>query len=268
MKELGHIPGEIVIVNFDGMGPTWTQLVKVGLKNYPQATHGIIAGADLLPMHDKLDKFDKSKLDMRCSKLVASVWTERNRVETRTALIYRNQPGTRLPLRSAPDLLTHDDDDQGGGGDGSGCGDHLARCHQCSRPLLALRSLRGKQTRAAAVAALRLAEQDAAERPRAASVLLRLAQARLAVFERQRVRTGSGSGGAPDLTLLLSSREAFLRHAGMFAAPAALDAASDAELDGLCDSLLQLARIEERFLNDVKVRVLARFTILHTRVCT
>lgn len=31
MKHLGHIPGKIVTVKFDGMGPTWTQLVKEGM---------------------------------------------------------------------------------------------------------------------------------------------------------------------------------------------------------------------------------------------
>lgn len=40
-KHLSHIPGRIVIVAFDGMGPTWTVLVEAGLKYYPQATHGM-----------------------------------------------------------------------------------------------------------------------------------------------------------------------------------------------------------------------------------
>lgn len=40
MKHLGHIPGEIVVVHFDGMGPTWTKLVERGVEKFPQATHG------------------------------------------------------------------------------------------------------------------------------------------------------------------------------------------------------------------------------------
>ncbi len=37
----------------------------MGLKNYPEATHGIIVDADMMPMQDTLDKM---QLDIRCSK--------------------------------------------------------------------------------------------------------------------------------------------------------------------------------------------------------
>jgi hypothetical protein len=48
-KHLGHLPGETVVVEFDGMGPTWTILVERGLAAFPEATHGIIADADFTP---------------------------------------------------------------------------------------------------------------------------------------------------------------------------------------------------------------------------
>jgi hypothetical protein len=37
-------------VHFDGMGPTWTILVKKGLELFPNITHGIVADADFAPM--------------------------------------------------------------------------------------------------------------------------------------------------------------------------------------------------------------------------
>lgn len=95
-KHLGHIPGEIVIVEFDGMGPTWTQLVNVGLEKYPEATHGIIADADFLPMQDSLDK---RQLDVRCSKHLFTIWTQDLQNERRMDWIYRNIPGARVERR-------------------------------------------------------------------------------------------------------------------------------------------------------------------------
>ncbi len=71
-KHLGHIPGQIVIVKFDGMGPTWSLLVKRGLEAYPNITHGILSDADFMPMSDKLDKME---LDIRCSKHMYTIWT-------------------------------------------------------------------------------------------------------------------------------------------------------------------------------------------------
>ena len=52
-------------VSFDGMGPTWTTLVKYGIKNFPNATHGIIADADFTPITTHLDKWE---LNTMCSK--------------------------------------------------------------------------------------------------------------------------------------------------------------------------------------------------------
>ncbi|KAJ1478465.1 hypothetical protein T484DRAFT_1817448, partial [Baffinella frigidus] len=64
-KHLGHLPGETVVVEFDGMGPTWTILVQRGLAAFPEATHGIIADADFTPTITSLDKM---QLRRECSK--------------------------------------------------------------------------------------------------------------------------------------------------------------------------------------------------------
>ena len=53
------------MVNFDGMGPTWTVLVKKGLELYPNATHGVLSDADFTPTITSLDKW---QLKMECSK--------------------------------------------------------------------------------------------------------------------------------------------------------------------------------------------------------
>jgi len=95
-KYLGHIPGEIVIVEFDGMGPTWTKLVEVGIEKYPEATHGIIADADFMPLHDTLDKW---QLDIRCSKHMFTIWTEDLQNSRRMDWIYRNIPGAQVKRR-------------------------------------------------------------------------------------------------------------------------------------------------------------------------
>ena len=119
MKHVGHIPGEIVVVDFDGMGPTWTVLVKRGIEAFPNATHGIISDADFTPRVKTLNKMD---LDITCSKhhytvrlpdsyryptccqdptecLVQVV--EADRTGTRTIdWIYRNIPGARVERRT------------------------------------------------------------------------------------------------------------------------------------------------------------------------
>jgi len=96
-KHLGHIPGEIVYVEFDGMGPTWSVLVKHGIEKYPQATHGILADADFMPMKDKLDKME---LDIRCSKHMYTIWTQDHRNERKMDWIYRNIPGAVVRRRT------------------------------------------------------------------------------------------------------------------------------------------------------------------------
>ena len=64
-KHLSHVPGEILIVDFDGMGPTWTKVVEHGLKKFPEASHGILADADFTPLPSTMSKWD---LDRSCSK--------------------------------------------------------------------------------------------------------------------------------------------------------------------------------------------------------
>lgn len=96
-KHLSHIPGEIVIVAFDGMGPTWKQLVQVGIEKYPDATHGIISDADFAPVGDA---FDKMELDVRCSKHMYTIWTESHNSERRMDWVYRNIPGATVKRRT------------------------------------------------------------------------------------------------------------------------------------------------------------------------
>ena len=54
-----------VVVEFDGMGPTWTVLVQKGLELFPNATHGILSDADFTPT---ITRLDKRQLKMECSK--------------------------------------------------------------------------------------------------------------------------------------------------------------------------------------------------------
>lgn len=96
-KHLGHIPGQIVVVHFDGMGPTWSILVKEGLRLYPQATHGIIADADFAPRRSVMNKMD---LDLRCSKHMFTIWTQDGRNERKMDWIYRNIEGATVKRRT------------------------------------------------------------------------------------------------------------------------------------------------------------------------
>ena len=99
---LAGVPGEILIVDFDGMGPTWTKVVEHGLKKYPQATHGILADADFTPLPQTLSKWD---LDTGCSKLQFTV-LEADGTGTRVMdWIYRNIPGVRVERRTHQILL-------------------------------------------------------------------------------------------------------------------------------------------------------------------
>jgi len=95
-EHLGHLPGEILIVNFDGMGPTWSKLLELGLKKYPKATHGILADADFVP----LNTFDKRQLDTRCSKHMFTVTTANHNNNRRLDWIYRNIPGAVVKRRT------------------------------------------------------------------------------------------------------------------------------------------------------------------------
>jgi len=86
MKHLGHLPGEIVIVNFRGMGPTWSDIVQVGIEKYPEASHGIVSDADFMPMVSTLDR---NELDYRCSKHMYTIWTQDHSNERKMDWIYR-----------------------------------------------------------------------------------------------------------------------------------------------------------------------------------
>eukprot|EP00808_Paulinella_micropora_P021361 g66102.t1 len=96
-KHLKGIPGETVVVHFDGMGPTWSQLVQVGIKKYPLCTHGIIADADYMPMKSTLNKME---LDVRCSKHMYTIWTQDHKNERKMDWIYRNIPGAMVKRRT------------------------------------------------------------------------------------------------------------------------------------------------------------------------
>jgi len=98
---LGHIPGEIVVVAFDGMGPTWTKLVERGLEAFPNATHGIIADADFTPMQSSLDK---SQLILECSKHMYRIRSTDGSTVRNMDWIYRNIPGAKVERRTHQSL--------------------------------------------------------------------------------------------------------------------------------------------------------------------
>jgi hypothetical protein len=113
---LGHIPGKIVTIRgFDGMGPSWSEIVKEGYESYPEATHGIISDADFAPLNVKA--FDKRELDIRASKLSYTMWTEDHQHHRNLDWIYRNVRGAYVARRthqqvkvpSLPDQATHND---------------------------------------------------------------------------------------------------------------------------------------------------------------
>ena len=79
------------------MGPTWNELVQIGIENYPHITHGIIADADYMPMQDKLDKME---LDIRCSKHMYTIFTQDHQNERRMDWIYRNVAGAKVSRRT------------------------------------------------------------------------------------------------------------------------------------------------------------------------
>jgi len=98
-KTLGHIPGEIYNVTFDGMGPALTQLVKRGLERYPNATHGVLADADFTPISTPLD-WSKHELDLTTSKHSFTIWNEKGKEWRKMDWIYRNIPGVHVIRRT------------------------------------------------------------------------------------------------------------------------------------------------------------------------
>jgi len=96
-RYLGHIPGQMVTVHFEGMGPTWSQLVEIGLQEYPNITHGILSDADFMPIKNTLNKME---LDVRCSKHMYTIWPQDLRNERKMDWIYRNIPGAVVKRRT------------------------------------------------------------------------------------------------------------------------------------------------------------------------
>lgn len=86
-RHLGHLPGHIVTLPFNGMGPTWSVLVKEGLHEYPTITHGILADADFTPLGSRLDRH---QLDVRCSKHMYTIINSDRTSSRLMDWIYRN----------------------------------------------------------------------------------------------------------------------------------------------------------------------------------
>ncbi len=79
------------------MGPTWTELVEIGIKNYPNATHGIISDADFTPITRHLDKWE---LNTECSKHMYMIRSPGSSGNVRNMdWIYRNLPGAKVERR-------------------------------------------------------------------------------------------------------------------------------------------------------------------------
>ena len=101
-KHLGHLPGEIMVVHFDGMGPTWSQLVNRGIEKYPEATHGIISDADFTPVNG----FDKRQLHKSCAKHMFTITSDgAASTARRMDWIYRNLPGAKVERRTHQTLI-------------------------------------------------------------------------------------------------------------------------------------------------------------------
>jgi len=99
-RHVGHIPGETVVVDFDGMGTTWSRLVKVGIERFPNVTHGIVSDADFKPLYPETFPLVRSQLDPLSSKHMYVIQTPgTDRTQRRMDWIYRNLPGARVARR-------------------------------------------------------------------------------------------------------------------------------------------------------------------------
>jgi hypothetical protein len=94
---LGHLPGEICEVHFDGIGPTWNAVLQMGILHFPGATHGIAADADFTPIHSALDR---NALSLRENTLRFLAWDEQQITDRPLDWIYRNIPGARVIRRA------------------------------------------------------------------------------------------------------------------------------------------------------------------------
>ncbi|KAJ4463060.1 hypothetical protein PAPYR_310 [Paratrimastix pyriformis] len=96
-RTLAGIPGVIVKINFEGMGPSWSKLMEAGREACPNVTHGILADADFAPINTD---WDKSELDPMCSKHSFKIWSEDGLNERTLDWIYRNIPGSVVKRRT------------------------------------------------------------------------------------------------------------------------------------------------------------------------
>ncbi len=78
-----------MVVEFDGMGPTWTVLVQKGLELFPNATHGVLSDADFTPT---ITWLDKRQLKMECSKHMYKIRSMDGGTVRNMDWIYRSIP--------------------------------------------------------------------------------------------------------------------------------------------------------------------------------
>lgn len=95
-SSLSGTPGEIVKISFDGMGPSWSKVMKRAFELFPEASHGICADADFSPV---MLQFDKSELDMGCSKQSFQVLSPERGDHRYIDWIYRNIEGAQMTKR-------------------------------------------------------------------------------------------------------------------------------------------------------------------------
>jgi len=108
-RALGHLPGKMVTVHFDGMGPTWTRLVEAGWEAFPHVTHGILADADFAPLSASMDKME---LDIRASKALYTIYSADHAHKRKLDWVYRNMPGVTVQRRTHQALVVPELPDQ------------------------------------------------------------------------------------------------------------------------------------------------------------
>ena len=87
-------------VHFDGMGPTWSILVREGASTFANVTHGIVADADQYPTSRTISTFDKRELDRDAATVVYSIYNPVHNVHRKMDWCYRNIPGVRVLRRT------------------------------------------------------------------------------------------------------------------------------------------------------------------------
>lgn len=87
-------------VHFEGMGPTWSVLVKEGATLFANITHGIVADADQYPTPHTLKTLDKREFDRDASNVVYTIYNPTHNVKRKMDWCYRNIPGVRVRRRT------------------------------------------------------------------------------------------------------------------------------------------------------------------------